>query len=55
MAQAKNNNNTPAPAAEKPQESLYLPTDVSHEEVIKAIGRLRKDARERHETRAPSR
>jgi len=32
-------------AAEKPQDSLYLPTPVTPEEAFQAIGRLRKHAR----------
>ena len=36
----------PPEAPEKPQESFYLPTDVSPEEVFQAIGRLRKEARD---------
>jgi hypothetical protein len=28
------------------QDSLYLPTDISPEEVFQAIGRLRKEARD---------
>ena len=46
MAQADTTDTTNPPAAEKPQESFYLPTDVSPEEVFQAIGRLRKDARD---------
>ena len=46
MAQADTDNSTTTPAPEKPQESLYLPTDNSPEELFKAIGRLRKEARD---------
>ena len=46
MAQADSTDNTNLPAPEKPQESFYLPTDISPEEVFKAIGRLRKEARD---------
>jgi hypothetical protein len=38
------NTHTPPPA--EPQDSLYLPTDVSPEELFQAIGRLRKAARD---------
>jgi hypothetical protein len=38
--------NTSANDPEKPQESLYLPADISPEEVFQAIGRLRKEARD---------
>jgi hypothetical protein len=34
------------PTTGEPMEALYLPTDVSPEEVFKAIGRLRKEARD---------
>ena len=44
MAQADTIDTTNPPAAEKPQESLYLPTDITPEELFQAIGRLRKDA-----------
>ncbi|MDO8400637.1 MAG: hypothetical protein Q7T45_22745 [Bradyrhizobium sp.] len=37
---------TPLGTPEKPQDSFYLPADVSPEEVFKAIGRLRRAARE---------
>ena len=46
MAQADSTDTTNPPATEKPQESLYLPTDISPEEVFQAIGRLRKEARD---------
>ena len=46
MAQADSTDTTNPPAPEKPQESLYLPTDISPEEVFKAIERLRKEARD---------
>jgi hypothetical protein len=46
MAQAKTDNSTPAPAAEKPQDSIYLPTDTTPEQLFRAIGKLRKDARD---------
>src|SRR5450755_4544864 len=46
MTQADTDNSTTTPAPEKPQESLYLPTDNSPEEVFQAIGRLRKEARD---------
>jgi len=35
---------TPLETAESPQESVYLPTDVSPEEAFQAIGRLRNEA-----------
>ena len=38
--------NKPPGGPESPQDSLYLPTDVSPEEVFQAIGRLRKEARD---------
>jgi hypothetical protein len=38
--------NTSANTTEKPQDSRYLPTDISPEEVFQAIGRLRKEARD---------
>jgi hypothetical protein len=45
MAQADTNNSTPAPGGLSiPKDSLYLPTDISPEELFQAIGRLRKDA-----------
>jgi hypothetical protein len=37
---------SPAKLPAGAQDSLYLPTDVSPEEVFQAIGRLRKDARD---------
>jgi hypothetical protein len=47
MAQADTDNSTPAPAGlRSPQDWLYLPTDISPEEVFQAIGRLRKEARD---------
>ena len=46
MAQAESDNSTPAPGAEKPQDSLYLPTDITPEQLFRAIGKLRKDARD---------
>jgi hypothetical protein len=46
MAQADSDNSTPAPAAEKPQDSLYMPTDTTPEQLFRAIGKLRKDARD---------
>jgi hypothetical protein len=47
MAQADSDNSTLAPEGlRSPQDSLYLPTDVSPEEVFQAIGRLRKEARD---------
>jgi hypothetical protein len=33
-------------APESPQDALYLPTDISPEEVFQAIGRLRREARD---------
>jgi hypothetical protein len=42
MAQAKSDNSTPAPATEP----LYLPTDITPEQLFRAIGKLRKDARD---------
>jgi hypothetical protein len=36
----------PPDGPEKPQDSFYLPTDISPEEVFQAIGRLRKEARD---------
>jgi hypothetical protein len=38
--------NNPPDGPDSPQDSLYLPTDVSPEEVFQAIGRLRKEARD---------
>jgi hypothetical protein len=38
--------NDPPGGPENPQDSLYLPTDISPEEVFQAIGRLRKEARD---------
>ena len=38
--------NNPLESPEKLQDSLYLPTDISPEEVFQAIGRLRKEARD---------
>jgi hypothetical protein len=38
--------NHPPGGPESPQDSLYLPTDISPEEVFQAIGRLRKEARD---------
>jgi hypothetical protein len=38
MAQADSDNSIPAPDAEKPQDSLYLPTDMTPEEIFRAIG-----------------
>jgi hypothetical protein len=46
MAQADSDNSTPAPAPEKPQDSIYLPTDTTPEQLFQAIGKLRKDARD---------
>jgi hypothetical protein len=46
MAQADSYNSTLAPAAEKPQDSIYLPTDTTPEQLFRAIGKLRKDARD---------
>ncbi len=46
MAQVNSENSTPAPAAEKPQDSIYLPIDMTPEEIFRAIGKLRKDARD---------
>lgn len=46
MAQADSDNSTPAPAAEKPQDSIYLPTDTTPEQLFRAIGKLRKEARD---------
>jgi hypothetical protein len=34
------------PDAEKPQDSIYLPTDATPEQLFRAIGKLRKDARD---------
>ena len=46
MAQADTTDTTNPPAAEKPREPSFLPTDISPEEVFRAIGRLRKEARD---------
>jgi hypothetical protein len=46
MAQADTTDTTNPPAAEKPQESLYLPTPTTPDEAFKAIGRLRREARD---------
>jgi hypothetical protein len=46
MARADSDNSTPAPAAEKPRDSIYLPTDTAPEQLFRAIGKLRKDARD---------
>jgi len=46
MAQAESDNSTPAPGAEKPQDSLYLPTDITPEQLFRAIGKPCKDARD---------
>src|SRR5271169_764783 len=47
MARADTDNSTPTPEGlRSPQDSLYFPTDVSPEEIFKAIGRLRKEARD---------
>jgi hypothetical protein len=46
VAQADSTDTTNLPAPEKPQESFYLPTDISPEEVFQAIGRLRREARD---------
>ena len=46
MAQADSDNSTPTPAAERPRESTYLPIDMTPEEIFRAIGKLRKDARD---------
>jgi hypothetical protein len=46
MAQADTDNSTRAPGAEKPQDSLYLPTDITPEQLFRAIGKLRKEARD---------
>ena len=46
MAQAESNDTTIQTTAEKRQDPLYLPTDISPEEVFQAIGRLRKEARD---------
>jgi hypothetical protein len=43
---AINESQSPAKPPEEAQVSLYLPTDVSPEEVFQAIGRLRKEARD---------
>ena len=45
MAQADSDNSTPAPAPEKPQDAL-LPTDTTPEQIFRAIGKLRKEARD---------
>jgi hypothetical protein len=45
MAQADSDNSTFTPAPEKPQDSLYLPTDTTPEQIFRAIGKLRKDVR----------
>jgi hypothetical protein len=37
---------SPTNAPESPEGALYLPTDVTPEEVFQAIGRLRKEARD---------
>ena len=39
-------NSTTASSAEKPKDPLYVPTDISSEEIFVAIGRLRKNARD---------
>jgi hypothetical protein len=41
MAQAKSGDSTSA----QPQDSLYLPTDVTPEQLFRAIGRRRMEAR----------
>jgi hypothetical protein len=46
MAQADSDNSTSAPAAQKPKDSIYLPTDTTPEQLFRAIGKLRKDARD---------
>jgi hypothetical protein len=37
---------SPINAPEKPQDSFYLPTDVTPEQLFQAIGRLRNEARD---------
>jgi hypothetical protein len=46
MAQADSDNSTPAPATGPAANSIYLPTDISPEQLFLAIGKLRKDARD---------
>jgi hypothetical protein len=52
MAQVDSENSTAVPikptaeANESPADALYLPTDVTPEEIFQAIGRLRKEARD---------
>jgi len=45
MAQADSDDSTRMPGAEKPQDSLYFPTDVTPEQLFLAIGKLRMEAR----------
>ena len=45
MAQADSDNSTPMPAIEQVPAPIYLPTDVTPEQLFRAIGRLREDAR----------
>jgi hypothetical protein len=40
---------SPTKPPEKAQEALYLPTDVTPEEIFQAIGRLRKEARDEND------
>jgi hypothetical protein len=42
----KTSASNPTGGPESPQDSFYLPTDVSSEKVFQAIGRLRKEARD---------
>jgi hypothetical protein len=47
LSRADSENSTATPAPESPhRDALYLPTDVTPEEVFQAIGRLRKEARD---------